>query len=93
MKEIIENAKIYLGLAKEVEPLADEAITQLLDGYGPVLAKIGDRVRKYSVESTVQTVKDYKGAGFTQKEAILLTLNTKVALAETLNQMSKNKTK
>ena len=91
MKELIEDAKLWLGIAKEVEPLANEGIDQLLEGYAPILAKVGERVRKYSVENTVKTVKDYGEAGFSQREAILLTLNTKVALAEVLDKMGKNK--
>ena len=91
MKELIEDAKLWLGIAKEVEPLANEGIDQLLDGYAPILAKVSERLRKFNVETSTQTIKDFRSAGFSKKEAILLTLNTKLAMEELLDKMGKNK--
>ena len=73
---LITEGKSYIPAIKSGVDLVQEACTELK----PLFESLSDQM----VKNTVKSIDQYKAAGFTRDEAILLTLNTKVALSESL---------
>ena len=59
-------------------PLVDE----VLDDVAPALDKVFSRLMQYTREQTVKSIRYYESQGMDRKDAILLTINGNVALAE-----------
>ena len=98
-EEDLKQIRAYFELAKSFAPLADEAL-EVLFAYGPTLRKLMDSVVDYQVFRTTLTIKQFEALGMTREEAILLTINNKVGLQETIDQwknslgnITNNKTK
>ena len=68
-------------------------VGEVLDEYSPVIGKVFDKLSQYTREKTLESIEYYQFHGLTQQEAILLTINGKVALAEMVHELGKNKGK
>jgi hypothetical protein len=77
IREIINIVDPYL-------PLVDE----ILEKAGPILDKIFSRLTQYERENTVKSIKYYESEGFSRADAILLTINSNVALQKVLENTS-----
>lgn len=72
----------YIKIAAGFKPAASEAVDVLIKDYGPEIGKLAEVVRNHMVVSTDTTITQYIKLGYTRQEAILLTLNSKLALEE-----------
>ena len=91
MKIEAEEIQAMLLMAKAYKPVVEEGVNILLDEYGPLLGKIVNEVREHMVLSTDKSIKQFIDLKYTKDEAILLTLNSKLALEQALQNAGKNK--
>ena len=70
-------------------PLANE----IADKLAPVILPLAERIDKYLRTKRVEEFNYYLSQGFERKEALLLMINSRVALQETIATMGNNKKK
>ena len=87
----LDEIQLYLQLAKEMKPVVKEALDTVLDEYAPLLGDIAERFRNHVVVSTDKTIKQFEELGYSRDEAMLLTLNSKLAVEESMRNLGKNK--
>jgi len=73
------NADMILGVA--------EAGSNLIYKFAPVLGKILDSTGDYMKERTVKSFNFYLENGFSREEALMLVLNSRIALAEMMKEV------
>lgn len=93
MKITEEEFNEFVAILNEAEsfrPLVKKVL-DTIESYGPELARLFDDLADYSVKRNAKTFNMYRDNGFSRKEAMLLVLNSKVALSEALNNHNKGK--
>ena len=80
--ELVEMMGEYLPVVKKATPLLIKAGKEI----NPLLESMTDAF----VDLTVRSIKRYEAAGMSRKEAILLSLNAKVAINDALKSMKRN---
>ena len=93
MKIDIEEVEGLIMLAKAYKPLIEKVADEVVGDYAPILGKVVDGLREYSIKSNTDSFKQYVENGFTREEALLLVINTRASLQEALSNVSGNKTK
>jgi len=81
----------FISVAEEYKPVIKEGI-KFIAGMGTEVAPVMENLRSFLVDGRIKSVRQYEAAGFTRKEAILLTIDGKLALngmVESLNKASK----
>ena len=81
---LIEAAKLF-------KPVVSEILDELLDAYGPELAKVSVRFRDFTVAQTVETIKQYEAAGLSHEEAVAFTMNDRQNLREAIRNVKMSK--
>jgi hypothetical protein len=84
----LSQIKELVSVATTLKPIISQSADELLDAYGPELGKIFSRLNNYLVEQTITMIRKYEAEGFTREEAILLTLNNKLALKEVIQNVN-----
>jgi hypothetical protein len=82
-EEDLKKLREYFELAKSFAPLADEVL-EVIFAYGPALRKLMDSIVDYQVFRTALTIKQFESLGMSRQEAIMLTINNKVGLQESM---------
>jgi hypothetical protein len=93
MKITEEKFNEFIQCLNEVEsfrPLVQKVL-DIIESYGLEVARLFDGLTDYSVKRITKTFNMYRDNGFSREEAILLVLNSKVALLEALNNYNKAK--
>jgi hypothetical protein len=76
-----------IEVAKEYVPVVEVAIDEL----APVLDKMFSRLSCYMQQGNVEAMEFYLQNGFSREEALLLIINSSVALQKMADNMGKNK--
>ena len=79
--EIIDEAEAF-------RPVIRKAIEALFS-FSEEAKGIFEPVNEYFIERRIKTINRYQNAGFTKQEAILMTLDSQVALLKQLKDMKK----
>ena len=90
ISEILE----FINQAEVFRPVVDKAL-DTIETFGPEFQKIADifdNLRKYVVKGSIASFEEFQKAGFSREEAMLLTLDTKMAFIKIIQQ-NKNKEK
>ena len=82
IREVIAEYKPYI-------PLVEEVINEA----APVLDKVFGRFIQYMREQTVASLMYYRSQGLSESDAMLLTINANIALAEAVKNIGNNKKK
>lgn len=93
MKFTEEDIQMFITLldgAESFRPLVNKAL-DVVKSYSPELATFFDGLFDYSVQRVTNTFNQYCNNGFSREEAMLLTLNSNVALNDALNKTNKRK--
>lgn len=93
MKFTEEDIQMFITIldgAESFRPLVNKAL-DVAESYGPELAALFDGLFDYSVQRNTDTFNQYCNNGFSREEAMLLTLNSNVALNDALNKTNKRK--
>ena len=93
MKLDPEEIQEIIQMAKSFSPLAEDISEVIVNDYGPALGKLMESIRNFQVQGTHKSIEQYKKLGYGKKDAILLTLNNKMALAEVLQSFDTSKNK
>ena len=89
ISEILE----FINQAEVFRPVVDKAL-DTIETFGPEFKKIADifdNFRKYIVKGSIASFEEFQKAGFDREEAMLLTLDTKMAFMKMLNKNKDSK--
>ena len=86
--EIIEFINYIHENKEELKPAIKKIIDVVLE-FGPEFKEIIEELNNYSISLTSRTIQRFEMEGFSKEEAILLTLNTRLALKESFNNYKK----
>jgi hypothetical protein len=87
-KKELEDAVEMIKLAGDMEPLAGPVVDAVLK-YGPHFYRLLEAAQDGLVDLQVRAIKRYEDAGFSRDDAILLNLNTRLALQQGLAKQNK----
>jgi hypothetical protein len=80
--ELLEEAENFRPLVRK--------FIDTIKSYGPEIDEILDTFLRKARSSKVDDIRFYLNNGFSEEEAILLTLDTRIAIKESLEKASKN---
>ena len=92
MDELSEKIKVIsevIGMSAEIKPLVKIAIDAICDLSGELKQPI-ESLRSLVVESRIKSVEQYRKAGFSKGDAILMTLSDSERLMKALDSANKN---
>ena len=87
-KEDIQGIAELLGEAETFKPMVKNVLG-VIKTYAVELDEPLKELQKWSIQCRIDSIQQYKDAGFSQQEAILLTLDGSQSLRKVLNQYSK----
>jgi len=85
-KETIAEILALIGSAKEFKPIVESGLEALKE-YLPYLDELYSKLLDYQIEKTVYAIKKYKELGLSDEVAVLLVLNSKIAMQDALARM------
>ncbi len=88
MSQSLQTAMELLQTAEELRPVISSAITAL-NSYGPELNDLLLKMAIGTANIRMTTIKHYESNGFTKEEAMLMTLDSKVAMKEAMSSINK----
>ena len=89
-KEQITDLISMMSMADDFKPLLKEAL-KIVESYSVEFKDLIDNYRKYARESKVENIKYYEAMGLSKDQAILLTIDSEVAIRRLSNKMNYNK--
>lgn len=88
-KRELETMMELVAEVDKLKPLADDLTYTLTRVFGPNFKDLIRTMSMAMVDITVDMVEEFEKRDFSRKDAILLTVNTKVALTEALRSSNK----
>jgi hypothetical protein len=89
MKIGLNDLDEYLGLLKALVPVADEVANIAME-FGPVVGTVIQSINDFSVQMNIDNFETYLLKGFSREEALLLCLDTKMAMKSLLTESKAN---
>jgi hypothetical protein len=87
----IKEILTYIESAETFRPIVDKAL-DTIKSFGPQfqqIADIFDNIRKQIVKGSIASFEEFQKAGFNREEAMLLTIDTKMAFLRIMQQNKK----
>jgi len=85
-KETIAEILELIGSAREFKPIVELGIEALKE-YLPYLDELYSGLLDYQIEKTVYAIERYKELGCSAESAVLLVLNSRVALQDAMSKV------
>jgi hypothetical protein len=89
MNPSVEEIREVIAEYKPFIPLVEE----ILDEAAPILDKVFGRLMQYMREQTMKSLQYYQSEGLSLHDAMLLTINGNIALADAVKNIGNNKQK
>lgn len=89
-QEQITELISMMKMADDFKPLLKEVL-KVVESYSVEFKDLIDKLRKYARESKVENIKYYESMGFSKDQAILLAIDSEVAIRRLSNKMNYNK--
>lgn len=86
--EILESIEEACKEVENLKPLL-KLVLETIEYFGPEFATIPDDIIDWIVARRIKTIALYEESGFTREEAILMTLDGKVALQTYISNLPK----
>lgn len=88
-----ELLEVLAMLSKEKENITEivNSVLSIVDEITPEVKKRIESLQKFTVECKVNVINQYKNAGFSQEEAIMLAMNDHDNIKKALESMKKDK--
>ena len=90
--ELVENFKNFVEIlikAKDFKPVI-RLVLDTINDFGPEIEEIPKKISKWTVKNRIESVDMYQEAGFTKRDAILMTMDDAMAFRRITESFNKS---
>lgn len=91
-QETVRDIEELLETVEEFRPFV-KAVVETVRSFGPELESLLCPMKDWLQKERIKAIKEYENAGFSREHAILLTIDSNIALEKMINNAVDKKTK